>query len=150
SNLPNFNTLAPVSMGSVENFTLEPRLRNDNFAFVFEGKINCPSSGTYTFYTSSDDGSKLYIDGSLVVNNDGLHGTQERSGQRSLSAGKHDIRVEYFENGGGETLTVSWRGPGFSKTQIPSSAFRDNFTMPAPPAAPSNLTAVAVSHDQIN
>lgn len=149
-NLPNFSALSPVSMGAVDNFTLEPRLRDDNYAFVFEGKINCPSNGTYTFYTSSDDGSKLYINGSQVVNNDGLHGSQERSGQRSLSAGKHNIRVEFFERTGGEALSVSWRGPGFSKRQIPNSAFQDDYVMPTPPQAPSNLTASAISHDQIN
>lgn len=148
--LPNFNALSPVETGIVDNFTLEPRLRNDNFAFVFEGKIKCPSNGIYTFYTSSDDGSKLYINGSLVVNNDGLHGTQERSGQRTLTAGANDIRVEFFERTGGESLTVSWSGPGFSKKLIPKEAFQDDFAMPTPPQAPSNLTATPISHNQIN
>jgi len=47
----------------------------------FSGFIDVPADGQYTFYTSSDDGSKLYIDNQLVVNNDGEHSLRERSGQ---------------------------------------------------------------------
>jgi chitodextrinase len=120
--LPNFDGLTAVKQGNVTNFDISPRNRNDNFGFKFSGFVNVPSDGTYTFYTSSDDGSKLYIGTTEVVNNDGLHGNQERSGTIGLKAGKHAITVIFFENGGGESLSVSYSGPNLSKTTIPASA----------------------------
>ncbi len=122
STLPNFDGLTAAKQGNVTNFDLSPRNRNDNFAFRFTGYVNVPSDGTYTFYTSSDDGSKLYIGTTEVVNNDGLHASQERSGTIGLKAGKHAITVTFFENGGGESLGVSYSSSTLSKTAIPASA----------------------------
>ena len=95
----------------------------EDFVFDLEGTINVPATGNWTFFTSSDDGSRLYIDGNEVVNNDGLHGVVEQSGNVTLSAGPHSIRVQFFERGGGDFLSVSWQGPGTAKAQIPDSAF---------------------------
>jgi hypothetical protein len=125
--LPNFDSLTPVVQGRANNFDIGLRLRNDNFAFRFTGYIDLASNGGYTFYTSSDDGSKLYIDGNLVVNNDGLHWMQEQSGYVYLLAGKHQIVVTYFEKDGSEELLVSCQGPGISKKQVPvNKLFRCN------------------------
>jgi chitodextrinase len=127
--LPNFDGLTAVKQGNVTNFDLTPRNRNDNFGFKFTGYVNVPSDGTYTFYASSDDGSKLYIGTTQVVNNDGLHGSQERSGTIGLKAGKHAITVIFFESSGGESLSVSYSGPSVSKQTIPASAlFRSGTT----------------------
>ncbi|WP_206513158.1 PA14 domain-containing protein [Flagellimonas marinaquae] len=94
---------------------------SDSFGIRYSGFIQIDTPGTYTFYTTSDDGSKLFINGTEVVDNDGLHSSQERSGNISLTAGLHDITVLFFENGGGETLTVQYQGPSISKQQIPFS-----------------------------
>ncbi|MEO0796763.1 MAG: PA14 domain-containing protein [Verrucomicrobiota bacterium] len=123
NSLPDFDLLTPEKVGSVSNFDLAPRTQNDNFGFVFEGKIDVPATGSWTFYTTSDDGSQLFINGTRVVNNDGLHGARERSGSISLNAGVHDIKVTYFEKGGGEILQARWAGPGVSKARIPDTAF---------------------------
>jgi hypothetical protein len=72
--------------------------------------IKVKQDDQYTFFTSSDDGSKLYIGDTLVVDNDGLHGMQEREGTIGLRAGKHAIRVDFFEKIGGEGLCVSYAG----------------------------------------
>ncbi|MGA2916275.1 MAG: PA14 domain-containing protein [Sedimentisphaerales bacterium] len=117
--LPNFEILTPKTEGQVANFYLSPRQQNDFFAFRFNGYIEVPSAGMYTFYTNSDDGSNLYIGKSLVVNNDGLHGMLEKNGSIYLLAGKHPITVTYFEKDGSENLIVSYAGPGISKRQIP-------------------------------
>lgn len=90
----------------------------DKFALRFTGVIAVPKSGQYTFYTKSDDGSRLYIDGKMVVNNDGLHGLSERNGKVDLVAGSHDIIVTYFDNGGGDGLEVAWSGPDLKKQKI--------------------------------
>ena len=119
SQVPDFTTLSPVSSGSVSNFDLSPRRVNDNFAFNFSGSITIPTTGTYTFYTTSDDGSQLFIDNQQVVDNDGLHAARERSGSVVLQAGQYPIRVTFFERTGGEKLEVRWEGPGLAKQLIP-------------------------------
>jgi len=122
SALPNFAALTPVSSGVVSTFDISPRSQNDNFGFRFTGYINVPASGAYTFYSSSDDGSKIYIGTTLVVNNDGLHSNLEASGQIGLLSGKHAITVDFFEQAGAEVLSVSYQGPTLAKQIIPASA----------------------------
>ena len=116
--LPDFDALVPVRTGSVPTFDLSRRERDDDFAFRFRGLVEIPEAGDYTFYTRSDDGSQLFIDGELVVGNDGLHGIQERSGTRLLAEGFHEIVVTFFERGGGEVLAVDWQGPGLPKQAL--------------------------------
>ncbi|MCU0857100.1 MAG: Ig-like domain-containing protein [Pontiellaceae bacterium] len=94
----------------------------DTFVSRHTGQIKIPTAGSYTFYLSSDDGSKMWLDGSLLINNDGLHGMVEVSATRSLSAGNHDVRIEFFENYGGAGLVLSWAGPGIAKQVVPASA----------------------------
>lgn len=122
SALPDFNTMTPTSRGVTTTFNISSATQLLTFAFKFAGYINVPSDGTYTFYTTSDDGSNLYIDGVLVVNNDGTHGAIEKSGTIGLKAGKHAISVGYFQQSGGSVLTVSYAGPGISKQIVPASA----------------------------
>ena len=118
--LPNFDALTPVNSSSAASFDISSASRSDNFGFSFEGYINIQNGGTYTFYTSSDDGSKLWIDGIEVVSNDGLHAVRERSGQICLDAGYHQIEVDFFEKTGGNVLSAAYSGPGISKTTIPT------------------------------
>lgn len=127
--LPNFSTLTPSKTGTVANFDLTPRTQNDNFAFRFTGNIQIATAGAYTFYTTSDDGSKLYINGTQVVNNDGLHGMVEASGAITLTAGTHNIEVTVFERTGGEGLEVRYQGPGIAKQLIPNSAFSNSIAV---------------------
>jgi uncharacterized repeat protein (TIGR03806 family) len=119
--LPDFDALTPVATGSVSGFDISARQRNDGFAFRFTGVVDVPAEGVWTFSTRSDDGSQLFIDGALVVDNDGLHSVWKRSGQVGLSAGPHDIVVTMFEWAGGETLQVLWQGPGVAEQPIPAS-----------------------------
>lgn len=120
--LPGFAALTPVRSGTTSTFDLAPRLRDDSFAFRYSGYVRVPADGVYTFYTSSDDGSQLFIGSTLVVNNDGLHGAQERSGQIGLKAGLHALTVTFFERDNGQVLDVSYAGPGQSKTSVPATA----------------------------
>ena len=76
--------------------------------------------GTYEFHLSSNDGSKLFIDGKIVVDVDGLHGFSGTSGKIDLPKGKHKIRVEYFQAGGGKGLELLYEGPKTEKQKIPA------------------------------
>ncbi len=117
---PDFDSLTSVGGGTAANFDISSPPSTDGFGFVFEGYLDVPSDGLYTFYTSSDDGSKLYIGSTEVVDNDGTHEMQEASGQILLKAGKHAIKVTMFDRTGSEGLEVSWEGPSISKQLIPS------------------------------
>jgi hypothetical protein len=121
SSLPSFNSFTPVKMGSTPTFDISLAKRSSAYSFNFSGYINVPSDGQYTFYTTSDDGSNLYIDNVLVVDNDGLHSALEKSGTIGLKAGKHLISVGFFEQDGQHTLSVNYAGPGFGKKEIPTS-----------------------------
>ncbi len=133
--LPDFTTLSPVKSGSVLNYNLTPADTTAQFGFSFTGYINIPTDGQYTFYTSSDDGSRLLIGSSLVVDNDGLHALQEKSGTIGLKAGKHAITVNYFQQGGGSSLSVSYAGPGITKMPVPDSVLYRIPSANLPPVA---------------
>lgn len=67
------------------------------FGICYTGKIFIQDPGEYTYSLLSDDGAKLFIDGNLLINNDGIHPPVEAEGTISLSKGVHTIRVEYFQ-----------------------------------------------------
>ncbi len=90
--LPDFDSLAPLKTGTLSTISLSPQQTTTGLGFQFVGYITVPTSGTYTFYTSSDDGSQLFIGNTLVVNNDGTHGNQEA--QRSDRARGGDARIQ--------------------------------------------------------
>ncbi len=114
--------MQPKASGIVPEIVMNvpQRQQKDKFALRFTGTIRVTRAGRYTFYTKSDDGSRLYVGDKLVVNNDGLHGMSEKSGQIELIAGAHPLIVTYFDNGGGDGLAVKWSGPGLRKKKIPT------------------------------
>ena len=125
--LPDFTTLTHVKAGATTNFNLALANRTLQYGFNFWGYINIPVDGQYKFYTSSDDGSKLYIDKVLVVSNDSIHGTREKSGSIGLKAGKHAINGIFFQQAGGAVFNVSYESSSIAKQTIPSSVlYRDN------------------------
>ena len=131
--LPYFPSMPLITQGKADNFDIGVRERDDGFGFRFIGMVAAPVGGDYTFYLNSDDGSKLYIDGELVVDYDGLHGMGGPiEGTTNLMAGEHLIEVIMFENGGGEGLTVEVSGPGItSPIPIPNEVL---FLAPGIPA----------------
>ena len=119
TSLPDFDLLTPAATGNANNFDLGLRQRDDSFAFRFSGYIDIPKNGGYTFYLNSDDGSKLFINGNLVVNNDGQHSAQETSGYVYLLKGMQEITVTYFEYDGNQKLTLSYSSLYINKKQVP-------------------------------
>lgn len=95
--------------------------QSDNVGVVFEGFLEAPASDLYTIFLESDDGSRLWIGDTLVVDNDGLHGMVEVSGTIGLQAGKHRVRVEYWEESGASGIIASWKSSTLQKSIIPSA-----------------------------
>ncbi|MCU0645644.1 MAG: chitobiase/beta-hexosaminidase C-terminal domain-containing protein, partial [bacterium] len=121
--LPDFSTLTPVFSKNADAINLKPSPRKENFGLRFEGFIKIASDGIYTFFTNSDDGSKLFVSDQLIITNDGLHGVREESGKIALKAGLHKIVVEFFQKKGGLGLEVYFKGGDFAKQQIPAALF---------------------------
>ena len=111
--------LAPIEDEFSYDFSIDEDKEN-NFGHSFSGYIKIDQSGLYEFQTSSDDGSRLHINGFPVVDNDGLHGRVVVNGDIPLEEGLHKIELDYFERGGQQSLDVKWKGPGFNWRKIPS------------------------------
>lgn len=90
--------------------------RLDHYAIQYKGFISIPETGIYTFYLKSDDGSKLYLDGELLIDNDGSHDTSTKTGLKALKKGKHPVRIDYFEDFLGEHLQLDFSGPTVEKS----------------------------------
>lgn len=119
--IPDFDGLTAKESGAADKFDLSKRKRDDMIGFKFSGFIDIKTEGNYTFFLASDDGSRLYIGPYEVIDNDGLHGADEKKGDIKLKPGKHAISVHFFEKTGGEALTVSYEGKGVAKQEIPAA-----------------------------
>ena len=120
---PGFFDAKPVREGTLDSLDGLPEHRPDNFGFDFTGLFEIEVAGTYTFWTWSDDGSNLWIDGRKVVENDGDHAPTEHSGEIHLEAGAHEMVVAMYEHGGGQELRVEWQPPGGEKQALPAQFF---------------------------
>lgn len=101
----------PVGMGIMKEPSIKEAPQADHFGYIFEGLINVPEDGVYTFATKSDDGSVLYIGDTKVVDNDGSHAAISASGKIALKKGLHAYRLLYFEDYEGEELGWEWMTP---------------------------------------
>jgi len=112
----------PVGGGNTTSFGLDvPGRRNEWLALRQTAYLEISVAGEYRFHLASDDGSRLYVDGQELINNDGLHGVAWREGSIELSAGQHELVVTFFNATGGIELKLEWEGPGFSRQVVPAS-----------------------------
>jgi hexosaminidase len=95
--------------------------RAEGYGLVFRGYLAVPADAMYEFALASDDGSTFTVGEQLVVDNDGLHGTQERTGMIALRAGRHPITVRFFQAGGGADLWLRVRHASGDWQEIPAS-----------------------------
>jgi hypothetical protein len=103
----------------------DARLAVDNYSVRWTGRIKTGAAGLYTFYTQSDDGVRLWLNGQLVINNWTDHAMTENSVTLSLGAGVNvDVRLEYYEKAGSATARLLWTTPGQPKQVIPLEQLR--------------------------
>ncbi|MEM7437915.1 MAG: PA14 domain-containing protein, partial [Myxococcota bacterium] len=112
------DALTPEATGATDDFTLQVRLRDNDYALRFTARFFVDTDGDYTFATLSTDGSKLLVDDALVVDNDGVHSLARVDGTVTLTAGYHDVEVQMFNGSGAGQLGLRWSGPGFAETSF--------------------------------
>lgn len=105
------NRARAVKKGVMSEPSIKDAPQADHFGYIFEGLIDVPEDGVYTFATKSDDGSVLYINGEKVVDNDGSHAAISASGRIALKKGLHPYKLMYFEDYEGEHLSWEWMTP---------------------------------------
>jgi len=76
------------------------------FILKCTGYIVIPTDDWHEFDVNSDDGSNLYVDGALVVNNDGLHAAKDVAGTRHLQDTVHSFEIDFFQGGGSQEFIV--------------------------------------------
>ena len=127
--VPDLGALTPAHTEVLPNIYMNhgsfPHVRQtNNFCIRCSGFLTTRAQGAYRFYTSSDDGSLLYLNGEKIVDNNGCHPEQERSSQSmTLAEGNHHLVVEMCERAGGENLKMRYEGPDThgSKVAVPAS-----------------------------
>ncbi|HPI74410.1 MAG TPA: PA14 domain-containing protein, partial [bacterium] len=110
--------LEPAATGLMMGCQLKPREGVEAFGYVYDGYLLAPAEGIYTFYLLSNDGSKLYLNGKELIDNDGPHGAFEKSATLALKKGEYPIQVKYFQAGAAKALRVSWSGPKWTKQEL--------------------------------
>ncbi|CAL2094761.1 PA14 domain-containing protein [Tenacibaculum sp. 190524A05c] len=113
-NIDNPRTLGVSSTQGIVSANLNDSSRSsiapdtDGYILKYTGTLNVQNSGNFTINGRSDDGTRVYIDGVLVLENWFDQGPTTRSGTVNLGAGKHKIEFWYYENGGGDFMEFTW------------------------------------------
>ena len=115
------DTCSKVKSGVMSNFSIKEAAVTDHFAYDFRTLVRISERGVYRFYTYSDDGSQLYIDGKLIVDNDGGHSARRVEGKVALEKGFHELHLLYFEDYMGQELEVGYAGRNVPETTLPDS-----------------------------
>ena len=116
--LPDFDALTPKGTGAAADFDVRAAARKDQFGLRFKAFLHIATDGEYEFWLGSDDGSRLLIDGAIVIDVDDIHPHTTKNARHSLAAGVHSVVVEYFEAGGEESLKVEIKGPGINRQPL--------------------------------
>jgi alpha-L-fucosidase len=122
--LPDFGSLTPDDTEVVKLITLPEATPEENVAHVFKGLLQVDSAGIYEFELTSDDGSKLLIDGQVIVDHDGNHSTSAKTGFAPLQAGRHLVEVQHFNSAGGSVIELKQRTKGGTFESISAELFR--------------------------
>jgi hypothetical protein len=92
-----------------------PGVNADNWSVKWTGTLTAPATGTYTFTLTSDDGSRLYLNNQLLIDNWRDQWPTVESGEVNLTAGQTvPIEVDYYQDWGGSQFTFGWNAPGLN------------------------------------
>jgi fibronectin type 3 domain-containing protein len=125
----------------------DPAIGADTFSVIWSGQVQAQFTETYTFFTTSDDGIRLLINGQAVIDSFVDQAPTTHTGTFNMIAGNaYAITIQYYENGGGAVAELQWSSPSTPQQVVPQSQLFSGVA----PIAPDNLTAEAASGTQIN
>ncbi len=111
--LANFAASKKVNTGETAFMDIDAnRPREINYGLKYFGTFTAPQTGEYKFLLTSDDGSRMYLDGKEIITNDGAHGDETRDATLTVEAGEHAFEVDYFQGEGGASLRMDYTGNG--------------------------------------
>jgi plastocyanin len=119
--LPDFSALKPHRQGALPAGKVGWKFDDykNQFGCVFRGRLSVEKKALYRFYLASDDGARLWVDRKQVIDNDGIHPSDDvKTGLMELAPGSHTVELHYFEQAGDEQLYLAWSGPGFTETPL--------------------------------
>lgn len=109
--LPDLSKLVPFASLVTDSFIVQTQtftegfpgvlMQDEWFAIRYDGLFEIQKENTYTFKLTSDDGAILYVDGEKIVDNDGVHAAKATTGAKLLKAGRHTLRLDYFQGARG-------------------------------------------------
>ena len=133
----------------------DPSIGNDTYSARWEGFIEVPSSGVYTFYTYTDDGVRLWVDGELIINNWTDHGPTEDQAEIGMGIGNLvPIRLEWYENGGGAVMELRWSSGQVAQQVVPQQYLYPEMpgisvsVTPSDPTTCGGLGSVAITYSR--
>ncbi len=105
--LPDFSNLIPIKSGNTDNLDFNFTAKKDSFAVQYEGYLHITKRDMYYFWVVSDDGSKVYLNNKLFLNNDGLHSAENPAVKVvPLNPGYYPLKISYFEKTGDEAISI--------------------------------------------
>jgi len=117
--IPDFSAITPVVTGKTASLDINKLARRVlHFSLKLESMLQIANPGDYTFFLTSDDGSRLTLDGKRLIDNDYEHGMVEKSATVNLSKGQHSILLEYYQGVGGSGLNLDFSGPGIERRKV--------------------------------
>ncbi len=120
SKKPSFEGIIP----QIQMYDADLSFVSDWFGLEMDGYIKVEKEDNYTLRLVSDDGSRLYLDNELLINNDGFHGAEARDAEVILKKGLHPFKVQYFNGTGGKNVVLKWSSFSDSEFKtIPADAF---------------------------
>ncbi|NQU25582.1 MAG: hypothetical protein HQ567_30215 [Candidatus Nealsonbacteria bacterium] len=153
--LPDFSALQPAKQGVVKITDDTIREERDKlYATEYKGFIKVPRTGLYVVELGTCDGSRLRIDGRVVADRDGIHGTSVRQYPMALAQGLHAFELSYFKGAKpylADKILLAWEGPGFETRKLTPADFvcEDNFDTPSITMPAADTVAKGVANDNL-
>ncbi|MDP4648038.1 MAG: sulfatase-like hydrolase/transferase [Akkermansiaceae bacterium] len=140
--VPDFSSLTPLASGNSTSITPAVGPGGENFGLSFDGYLQVPTDGDYTFYLPSSGGSHLRIHEATVIEDDFARTGAEPSGTIRLLAGLHPFRLNYRHASGSAALALDWSGPSIARETLTDTNLRRyDITASTPPAANDDPSA---------
>jgi len=119
--LPNFSGMQTAVSFVMPTISIQGPMEGEAIGVEARGYIRVPSDDVYVFELTSDDGARMYIGDRLVVDNDGLHSPEAKTGVIALASGCHSVRLEWFNKTGGTALRLRYASSSEGYNDVPAA-----------------------------